>query len=112
MNWFWKMLGMKPRKAVPVVPVESVDSADVFTSAPEITAEVEYSLVELKDVSVIMRGEAKILYSDGVRDTYSGGYWVNTGEKAMRRQLEEDTKKHIEYYKKRKAGKGTWKGSL
>lgn len=110
MNWLLKMLGKKHQKAEPVVPTQ--EPVEAVKVAPEITAEVEYSLVELWDVSSVMRGEAKILYSDGMSDTYSGAYWVNTGEKAMRRKLEEDTKQRIDYYRKRKAGKGSWTGSL
>lgn len=76
----------------------------------EITAEVEYSLEEIpaSGFEFVMRGKAKIKYSDGFSENFSKVYFVSTGEKAMRAQLREDVKTHVEYYRRRKAGKGTW----
>lgn len=118
MNWLRKFFGVgegSPGVTVEgdiTIPEKTINELVVSNKpapAPEeITAEVEYNLYEVPRVSGVMRGTANIVYSDGHKEEYTNVYFVYTGEKAMRAKLREDVKTHVEYYRRRKAGKGTW----
>lgn len=113
MNWLRRFFGMaEPESDFSVTGDITIANGSLVATdslvSEEITAEVEYNLYEIPKVSGVMRGTAKIQYSDGHKEEYSNVYFVYTGEKAMRAHLREDVKTHVEYYRRRKAGKGTW----
>lgn len=122
MNWLRRFFGIsEPESGVTVegditIPEKTINELIVKNEAPvvptteEITAEVEYSLEEIpaSGFESVMRGKARIKYSDGFSEDFSKVYFVSNGEKAMKAKLREDVKTHVEYYRRRKAGKGTW----